>query len=230
MKTGNTFFAMAIIAILGIIAVVTTCDNDNTTPAPQTFTVTFNANGGSPTPPNQTIEKGKTADEPQGVTKPNTTLGGWYTEAAFATKWNFAADPVTAAITLHAQWLCNCETKAHLGIDENCACGGTDCNCTEQIAFLEGTTEGKSISIHKASDISIAEMNAAVVKINGAYNKDEYGFDASGEKSIFQSKVTKIYVTNGVDITLKGTILEIGVDADEYDIAIAYFMDVVYKE
>jgi len=62
-----------IIALLAIITIAfTACDNGNN-PAPETFTVTFNTNGGSPTP-NQTVEKGKTAAEPQGVTKAHNTM------------------------------------------------------------------------------------------------------------------------------------------------------------
>jgi uncharacterized repeat protein (TIGR02543 family) len=79
-------------------------------PLPERFTVTFNANGGEPTPSQQTIEKGKKATEPQNVTKANNTLDGWYKESGFTTKWNFASDTVTADITLYAKWT---ETLAH---------------------------------------------------------------------------------------------------------------------
>jgi len=82
------------------------------TPPPETFTVTFNTNGGSPTPPNQTIEKGKTVAEPSAITKNNDTAGlyvgipgnytfsGWYYNG---TKWDFNT-LVTEDITLTAQW------------------------------------------------------------------------------------------------------------------------------
>jgi len=73
----------------------------------ETFTVTFHANGGTPEPQRQTIEKGKTATEPTGVTLANNTLDGWYKEAAFTTKWNFSTGNVTADITLHAKWTQN---------------------------------------------------------------------------------------------------------------------------
>jgi uncharacterized repeat protein (TIGR02543 family) len=91
--------------IIALVAIITfsfvTCDNGNDT---ETFTVTFNANGGTPAPPSQTIEKGGKIIEPEGVTKANSILDGWYKEAAFSNKWNFAADTVTSDITLHANW------------------------------------------------------------------------------------------------------------------------------
>jgi uncharacterized repeat protein (TIGR02543 family) len=74
-----------------------------TTPV-KSFTVTFNANGGSPTPNKQTITNGGKATEPQGVTKDKNTLDGWYKEAALTNKWNFSTDTVTADITLYAKW------------------------------------------------------------------------------------------------------------------------------
>jgi uncharacterized repeat protein (TIGR02543 family) len=85
-----------------------TCGEKETRPIPiakpETFTVTFHANGGTPEPQKQTIEKGKTVTEPQGVTKANNTLDGWYKEDSFTTKWNFTIDAVTADIDLYAKW------------------------------------------------------------------------------------------------------------------------------
>ena len=92
---------IALLAIIITIALIA-CKEDDP-PTPETFTVTFNSNGGSAVP-NQTIEKGKTVTEPQGVTKANNTLDGWYKESALSTQWIFATDTVTAPITLYAKW------------------------------------------------------------------------------------------------------------------------------
>jgi uncharacterized repeat protein (TIGR02543 family) len=77
-------------------------------PGSKTFTVTFNNNGGS-TVDSQVIYDGEKITEPQGVTKEGHTMEGWYTEATFITKWNFAMDTVTKNITLHAKWTKNPE-------------------------------------------------------------------------------------------------------------------------
>jgi uncharacterized protein (TIGR02145 family)/uncharacterized repeat protein (TIGR02543 family) len=63
--------------------------------------VTFNAQGGSALSP-QHVENGKTAVEHPSALA-GYTLEGWYKEAAYTTKWNFAS-PVTADMTLYARW------------------------------------------------------------------------------------------------------------------------------
>jgi uncharacterized protein (TIGR02145 family)/uncharacterized repeat protein (TIGR02543 family) len=63
--------------------------------------VTFNAQGGSALSP-QHVENGKTAVEHPSALA-GYTLEGWYKEAAYTTKWNFAS-PVTADMTLYAKW------------------------------------------------------------------------------------------------------------------------------
>jgi len=69
------------------------------------FTVTFNANGGTPEPAQQIVKKNNKATEPQNVTKTGYTLTGWYTDNnTFNKQWNFAKNTVTKDITLHAKW------------------------------------------------------------------------------------------------------------------------------
>jgi uncharacterized repeat protein (TIGR02543 family) len=93
------------IIIIAFVLIACGGDDKLTNTTPETFTVTFHANGGTPEPEKQTIEKGKTATEPQGVTKANNTLDGWYKENAFTTKWNFATDTVTANVDFYAKWV-----------------------------------------------------------------------------------------------------------------------------
>jgi len=100
MKNWKQLNVMAFIAIITFAFIG--CSNDTTTP--ETFTVTFNANGESPTPPLQTVEKGAKATEPTAPTKTSFDFIGWYTEEALTNQWNFAADTVTANITLWAKW------------------------------------------------------------------------------------------------------------------------------
>jgi uncharacterized repeat protein (TIGR02543 family) len=72
--------------------------------APITYTVTFNADGGSPAPVQQKIASGGKVTEPAAMTKTGYAFDGWYKEAGLANKWNFASDTVTADITLYAKW------------------------------------------------------------------------------------------------------------------------------
>lgn len=68
-----------------------------------TYTVTFDANGHGTAPAAETVESGKTASEPAALTAEGYTFGGWYTDAACTTKWDFST-AVTADITLYAKW------------------------------------------------------------------------------------------------------------------------------
>jgi uncharacterized repeat protein (TIGR02543 family) len=70
----------------------------------QTYTVSFESNGGTPTPTAQTVAAGGKVTQPAAMTKAGNTFGGWYKEAALTTTWDFATDTVTAAITLYAKW------------------------------------------------------------------------------------------------------------------------------
>jgi uncharacterized repeat protein (TIGR02543 family) len=65
-----------------------------------TYTVTFNANGGGPTPDQQTINHGETATEPAAPTKPGEYFGGWLLDGS---EFNFST-PITGNITLYAKW------------------------------------------------------------------------------------------------------------------------------
>jgi uncharacterized repeat protein (TIGR02543 family) len=85
---------------------------------PQTtyYTVTFDANGGSPGPEPQSVAPGGKASRPPAITKAvglfegpvdltalDFTFGGWYTDAACTTAWDFNT-PVTGPLTLYAKW------------------------------------------------------------------------------------------------------------------------------
>jgi uncharacterized repeat protein (TIGR02543 family) len=76
-------------------------------------TVTFAADGGTPTPGNQTVAEGGTVTAPAAMTKTGFIFAGWYQEAAFTTPWNFATDTVTGNMTLYAQWTYNFATMQY---------------------------------------------------------------------------------------------------------------------
>ena len=68
-----------------------------------TYTVTFDAQGGSAVAPIK-AGQGKTIAQPTDPVKDGFTFGGWYKESTCITPWNFATDTVTADITLYAKW------------------------------------------------------------------------------------------------------------------------------
>jgi len=69
------------------------------------YTVTFNANGATSVPPQQTINHGGTVNEPNAITKKGYVLVGWYKESTFTNLWNFETDTVTENIDLYAKWV-----------------------------------------------------------------------------------------------------------------------------
>jgi uncharacterized repeat protein (TIGR02543 family) len=72
---------------------------------PAAFTVSFDAHEGSPAPAAQTAAGGGKAAAPSPApTKAGRTLEGWYTEAAYTTRWDFAVNTAAKNITLHAKW------------------------------------------------------------------------------------------------------------------------------
>ena len=82
------------------------CDNPSgpDTTSNTQHIVTFESNGGSTVQP-QTVNHGGKAAEPEGVTKEDHTLAGWYRDDnTFENKWDFETDTVTVPITLYAKW------------------------------------------------------------------------------------------------------------------------------
>ena len=86
-----------------------------------TYTVTFNSQGGSVVS-SQTVDHGGKATEPMAPTKTGHTFGGWYKESGCTNVWDFTTDTVTADVTLYAQWTINSYTVTYNGNDNT---GGT---------------------------------------------------------------------------------------------------------
>ncbi|MDR1239691.1 MAG: SUMF1/EgtB/PvdO family nonheme iron enzyme [Treponema sp.] len=78
-----------------------------------TYTVTFNAGGGTPVPATQTVAHGGKATAPApGPTKPPYVLTGWFKEPERINQWDFNIHTVMADITLYAKWDYNSGTPA----------------------------------------------------------------------------------------------------------------------
>ncbi len=71
-------------------------------PAPTTYTVTFETNGGSAVA-SQTVNSGEKATKPADPTKSGFVFDGWYADATFAAAFDFDT-PVTADVTVYAKW------------------------------------------------------------------------------------------------------------------------------
>ncbi|HCT29958.1 MAG TPA: hypothetical protein DIW31_04330, partial [Bacteroidales bacterium] len=74
-----------------------------------TYTVTFNAQGGTAVS-STTASSGSTIAAPTPPTRSCYTFAGWYKEASCTNAWNFSTDIVTANTTLYAKWTLNAFT------------------------------------------------------------------------------------------------------------------------
>ena len=74
-------------------------------PVLEDFTVSFDAQGGAPTPPDQTVTQGRLALKPSpSPTKPGHNFGGWFTRADGGEPWQFNVYTVDKDVTLYAAW------------------------------------------------------------------------------------------------------------------------------
>ncbi|MBR0092181.1 MAG: InlB B-repeat-containing protein, partial [Lachnospiraceae bacterium] len=73
-------------------------------PAPQVFTVTFDANGHGSAPAAVSVETGKSIVKPDEPVAEGFTFCGWFRDAAATVLWNFDSDVVSENITLYAGW------------------------------------------------------------------------------------------------------------------------------
>lgn len=77
--------------------------SESSGPETPTYTITFNANGGTPTPSSITRKKGESYGELPIVTRSGYVFDGWYTAASGGTRVS-AETIVTADVTLYAHW------------------------------------------------------------------------------------------------------------------------------
>jgi len=114
---------------------------------------------------------------------------------------------------------CDCDPKAHLGINEKCSCGGAVCECTEQTAILADTF----IAIRKQAGVTVAQMNGAVERVNAAYN----GLNGA-MKGIFLTKVTEVRITSGNVASYNTGIWYIGLNATDDTIVDSAMDDITH--
>jgi uncharacterized repeat protein (TIGR02543 family) len=69
------------------------------------YLVSFNSQGGNPTPEAQVVAGGGRVTEPAPPAQTGYVFDGWYREAEGTTVWNFAEDTVAAHTTLYARWI-----------------------------------------------------------------------------------------------------------------------------
>ena len=78
---------------------------NETDPETETFTVTFETDGGEPVPAEQTVEAGKTAEEPNETpAKSGYDFDGWFREKEAETPWDFETYTIEEDTVIYAGW------------------------------------------------------------------------------------------------------------------------------
>jgi uncharacterized repeat protein (TIGR02543 family) len=157
-----------------------------------TWTVTFNSNGGNDIAPLLNIETGAIISKPGDPVKNNLQFGGWYTDnESFANAWDFASYRIVSDTVLHAKW--NAE-PAPMGRYNNLA--GQKADCADPYVlkydgayYLYGTGGNDGIKVYRSNNA--VNWGAAIGATDGyALHKN----DVWGEKWFWAPEV---YYING---------------------------------
>ena len=150
------------------------------------YTVTFDADGGTPAPAAQTVQKGSTATVPTAPTKADYTFAGW---TLGGSAYDFAT-PVTGNITLVASW-----TAVSSGIDP------TDPTSTQEVTVDTSLT---------AEEQEAAAIEAATVTVPDGVS----GVDAATYKTYFTYSATPTATAGTYDVAITGFADEVTETAD----------------
>ena len=132
-------------------------------PDEETFTVTFDSNGGSSVNA-QTVESGKTVAKPADPTRDGYDFEGWFTDEDLTIEYDFDT-PVTADITLYAAW-----DKQNSGGGGGGGGGGSD---TETYAVYYHSNYG---SDERKFGGRYEEDDEVEVRDNSWWDRDNYRF------------------------------------------------------
>ena len=157
-------------------------------PAPSTFTVTFDSNGGSSVL-SQIVNEGAKAEKPDDPTKEGYVFDGWY---AGDTKWDFSASVVSADITLVAKWEDKTYTITYV-TDENVSGLSNPKSCTaHDIISLKVPTSSNKYTVFRWYTDSNYINEISEVK-NIEKNITLYGKWVTSDNAITFEKVKNTY-------------------------------------
>ncbi|MBQ9279242.1 MAG: InlB B-repeat-containing protein, partial [Lachnospiraceae bacterium] len=129
------------------------------------YTVTFDSNDGSDVS-SQMVVKNKVATEPTAPTKGGYVFGGWCSDSALTTAYDFST-AVSADITLYAKWLVCVPDVSATGYDDE----------------FDGDEHSITVTAPEGATITYGETE-------GNYTSDNPSYKNVGEKTVYY-KVTK---------------------------------------
>jgi uncharacterized repeat protein (TIGR02543 family) len=163
------------------------------------YTVTFNANGGSPAPQTLTVNYGASAGTlPTAPEKTGYNFGGWYTAQNGGGTQFDASTAVSGSITVYAKWTAN---------------------PTGTITAEFTGPRDETITLSGAQDLSWSANTALTVSVSGSFSAYRWALDGAilagktqntltlraRDLSITQHTLTAVVTKNGVEYTKRMT-------------------------
>lgn len=160
--------------VAGLLLIFFSCCKGELPEKPETWTVTFNSNGGSPLSPIEDVVSGAKIIKPTDPAKSKFVFGGWFADnLTFEKEWNFAESQVTSDTTLYVKWTPEPEqAKIYdntVGLVPDCA----DPYILKYngIYYLYGTGGNDGVKVYQSDDM--VNWSKAVGVTNGyALHKD----------------------------------------------------------
>ena len=105
------------------------------------YTVTFNANGGTPAPSTLSVRYEGKVTAPSTLTKQGYDFDKWYKDPSFTNEWNFTSDTVIGAAMLYAKWNPRNDTQYIVKHLKQNITGSGYTEVTGETENLQGTTD-----------------------------------------------------------------------------------------
>lgn len=179
--------------------------NEGTVQKPVKYQVKFETNGGSAVK-SQTVEHGKTAEEPKNPVKEGFVFAGWYSDKELTAAYDFRK-AVTADLILYAKW-----TNNITDIDDD----GVESWVEKlfQTSDLKDDTDGDGLSDYVEIYLSCTEPTFTDTDGNGVSDADE-DFDGDGLSNIREVQLGT--AVNRSDTDLDGLSDQIELDTYKTD-------------
>ena len=180
MKRGNGRFVVVVSVSALTLLWLASCSNpagsdakDRNDPEVTRVTVAFDSQGGTPVSP-QEVPAGTRLTEPNDLSNGDLIFGGWYTEEACNTRWDFYADAANGDCTLFAGWN-PADSLVFTLIDAGTAAYGVSKGATAPVGYLYIPAYYKGIPVTEishggfedCSDLENVALTSTLTVING---------------------------------------------------------------
>ena len=147
---------LAVLFSISLVVMSGSC-SDRKDSVSDSYTVTFDAQGGTPVPESQIVKHGEKVVEPeQDPEKEGYVFVGWYTKSGI--KFNFFSTPVTSDMTLVAHWWTG--PKQYVFLQDY----DWEFDSYEKIKTYFGDSKGKDVAVGRAFIIYCFERDPALMR------------------------------------------------------------------